>query len=163
MFMQNISDVLYRVKRGLVGYVSYLAACEMNQSFSEYILYEPTLRILTACSFSVRCEVPCPGIVKKGAGDFKKLDFVAEGGEQFALELKWARKSLINVDGDVNKLKKYIAATPNARGFLCVFGRRSHIENIEFKALTLSEKGKPVFADFGITRFGCRVFEVFSE
>jgi hypothetical protein len=27
-------DVLYRVKRGRAGYVSYLTACEMNQSFS---------------------------------------------------------------------------------------------------------------------------------
>jgi hypothetical protein len=26
------ADVLYRVKRGLAAYVSYLAACEMNRS-----------------------------------------------------------------------------------------------------------------------------------
>jgi len=36
---EEIRDALYRVKRGLCGYVSYLAACEMNQAFSEYILY----------------------------------------------------------------------------------------------------------------------------
>ena len=40
--------MLYRVQRGLAGYVSYLAACDMNRAFSEYVLYEPTLRILTA-------------------------------------------------------------------------------------------------------------------
>jgi hypothetical protein len=53
-------DALYRIKRGLAGYVSYLAACEMNESFSEYILYEPILRILTARDYSVECEVECP-------------------------------------------------------------------------------------------------------
>ena len=52
-------EVLYRIKRGLSGYISYLATCEMNQAFSEYILYEPTLRILTARGYAVRCEAPC--------------------------------------------------------------------------------------------------------
>jgi len=54
-------DVLYRVKRGLAAYVSYLAACEMNQAFSEYVLYEPILRILTARGYTVECEAECPG------------------------------------------------------------------------------------------------------
>ena len=37
-------DALYRIKRGLAAYVSYLAACEMNAAFSEHILHEPVLR-----------------------------------------------------------------------------------------------------------------------
>jgi hypothetical protein len=49
-------NVLHRIKRGLRGYVSYLAACEMNEAFSEYVLYEPILRIITARSYTVRCE-----------------------------------------------------------------------------------------------------------
>ena len=32
---QEPDNVLFRIKRGLSGYVSYLAACEMNQAFSE--------------------------------------------------------------------------------------------------------------------------------
>ena len=31
-------NVLYRIQRGLSGYVSYLAACEMNSTFTEYML-----------------------------------------------------------------------------------------------------------------------------
>lgn len=61
MSRDPILDVLNRVKRGLAGYVSYVAACERNESFSEYNLYEPTLRILSAQRFSVKCESPCPG------------------------------------------------------------------------------------------------------
>ena len=62
------NDVLYRLKRGLSGYVSYLAASEMNESFSEYLLYEPILRILTARGFTVQCEVVCPGLQLRRIG-----------------------------------------------------------------------------------------------
>ena len=55
-------NVLFRIQRGLAGYVSYLAACEMNAAFSEYVLYEPILRILTGRNYCVQCEVECPGI-----------------------------------------------------------------------------------------------------
>lgn len=65
------NDVLYRIKRGLAGYVSYLAACEMNEAFSEYALYEPILRILTARGDVVHSEFPCPGIRQPKTGDKK--------------------------------------------------------------------------------------------
>ena len=69
------TDALHRVKRGLSAYVSYLAACEMNQAFSEYVLYEPILRILMARGFCVECEYECPGIEQPEQGDKKRLDF----------------------------------------------------------------------------------------
>lgn len=94
--LQEPTNVLYRIKRGLSGYVSYLAACEMNESFSEYVLYEPILRILTACGYSVKCEVVCPGMEKPATGDLKRLDFVADDnqGLRFAMEVKWARQEI---------------------------------------------------------------------
>ena len=156
-----IIDDLYRVKRGLAGYVSYLAACEMNQSFSEYVLYEPTLRILTARGWSVRCECPCPGYEKLGAGDFKKLDFVCTGQHgNVAIEMKWARKAKLNVKSDVEKLQKYIQATQGSRGFLFIFGRKSDVEHLNLSAKGIVESGKPIYAEFGVTRFGCRNYEV---
>ncbi len=99
------NDVLYRIKRGLAGYVSYLAACEMNESFSEYLLYEPILRILTARGYVVECEVTCPGIEQPKTGDKRKLDFVArKNGLTFAVEVKWARTVKPNIDDDLMKL-----------------------------------------------------------
>src|SRR5215216_3785587 len=89
--------VLYRIQRGLAGYVSYLAACEMNKAFSEYVLYEPTLRILTAQSYTVESERACPGFPPKG-GDKKKIDFVVKGANpivHFAMEMKWTKKRTI--------------------------------------------------------------------
>ena len=121
-------NVLYRIQRGLSGYVSYLAACEMNSTFSEYVLYEPVLRILTARNYSAQSEVPAPGIQKKAAGDPQRIDFVARKNDHyFALEVKWAKKSKVNVTRDHNKLTKFMESANGARGFLCVFGRQSHI------------------------------------
>jgi hypothetical protein len=156
-----ILDVLYRVKRGLAGYVSYLAACDMNQSFSEYILYEPTLRILTAQGWAVECEYPCPGYQKQGSGDYKKIDFVAsKQSTSFAIEMKWAKKQKINVASDIEKLLKYLQANNQARGFISVFGRRGHIEQLSLGGHNVKERGSPVYAEFGVTRYGCRNYEV---
>ena len=152
-------DVLYRIKRGLPGYISYLAACEMNEAFSEYVLYEPTLRILATLGFHVMCEYPCPGFNKNGPGDYKKIDFVAEGnGEKFAIEMKWAKKKKIEISGDVEKLEKFKENNQTSKAFLCVFGRKSHIENLDLGVNVLKEQGKAVYAEFGITKYGCRVF-----
>ncbi len=155
------SDVLYRIKRGLSGYVSYLAACEMNQSFSEYILYEPTLRILTALGFSVKCEEPCPGVPRKARGDVKKLDFVADGnGLRFAIEMKWVRTRRPRVVGDIEKLRCFRNSTDGALAFLCVFGRKSFLVGLTLPDAGLREQGEPVYAEFGVTKYGCRVYQV---
>jgi Holliday junction resolvase len=154
-------NVLYRIKRGLAGYVSYLAACEMNEAFSEYVLYEPILRILTARGFTANCEVRCPGLEKGPVGDAKKLDFVAKrNGIQFAIEAKWASRRRINVKRDLEKLAAFRASTHGARSFLCVFGRKKYIRRLSLPRNLFRERGKPIFAEFGVTRFGCRVFEL---
>ncbi len=72
----------------------------MNQAFSEYVLYEPILRILTARGYTVNCEFPCPGLPKPvGGGDFKKIDFEVNGhGQRFAMEVKWAKRARLDVD-----------------------------------------------------------------
>jgi len=160
---RSVFNVLDRLKRGLSGYVSYLAACEMNQAFSEYILYEPILRILTACGYKVYCEYPCPGLKKKGRGDQKKIDFYVTangGGFQFAIEIKWARKKHLDVSEDCVKLLQYYKKCHGSRSFLCVFGRKSCIQELALKNNSLSEIGKAVYADFGVTRYGCRMFEL---
>lgn len=156
-------NVLYRIKRGLAGYVSYLAACEMNESFSEYVLYEPILRILTARRYVVACEVECPGIVHPPKGDRKRLDFVVVGpGLEFALEVKWAKSRRLDVAKDHEKLVAFSQARKEAgaKAFLCVFGKKSDVADVVLSPNDFQERGGAVFAEFGITRYGCRVFEV---
>ena len=155
------SNALYRVKRGLCGYISYLAACEMNQAFSEYVLYEPILRVLMARGFTVRCEYVCPGIEHAVKGDKKRLDFFATGANvTFAMEVKWAKSNTINVEKDMKKLEAFCNATPDAMAFLCVFGRKTFIEALDMSKCSLKEKGKAVYADLRRTKYGCRIFQV---
>jgi hypothetical protein len=137
-------NVLYRIKRGLSGYVSYLAACEMNASFSEYVLYEPILRILTARHYSVQCEVECPGVGKSKTGDRKRLDFVATGPAHFALEVKWAKSGSLNVENDYKKLLGFLASggSPGRRAFLCVFGTESNISHPTLKPDKFTKLGR---------------------
>lgn len=153
---------MYRIQRGLAGYVSYLAACEMNKAFSEYVLYEPTLRILTAQMFTVETECPCPGFPPK-SGDKKKLDFVVTrvaDNVRFALEMKWAKKRTIpKVKDDIDKLQKFHEANQDAECFLCVFGVKSVLQELVIPD-GVKERRAAVYADLRKTRFGCRVFEL---
>ena len=159
------ADVLYRIKRGLSGYVSYLAACEMNESFSEYVLYEPILRILTARHYLVECEVECPGVAQPHTGDRKRLDFVASRDNvRFAVEVKWAQSRSIDVSNDHSKMAAFLkCGSAKERAFLCVFGRESHIGRLALKPHLFEERGHAVVARFGKTRYGCRIFELRSK
>ena len=136
--------VLYRIKRGLAGYISYLAACEMNEAFSEYVLYEPMVRILTARGYTVQSEVPCPGVQQPKTGDKKKIDFVAcrkDKNLTCAIEVKWARNNKITIDSDLAKLSACLSADPTWKAFLCVFGRESHITGSIPRPDLLRERG----------------------
>lgn len=154
------TDVLYRIKRGLCGYFSYLAACDMNESFSEYLLYEPILRILTSRGYRVECEVECPGVKQSTAGDRKRLDFQAQrDGVNFALEVKWAKQRSPDISKDLAKLMGYREAT-NGLAFLCVFGRNSVLSGLDLKSKQLIQKGGLITADLGKTRYSCRVYQL---
>ena len=169
-------DVLFRLKRGLAGYISYLAACEMNTAFSEYMLYEPILRILTARGYRVECEYAVPDDARDTRGDKKRIDFHAsqqlddgQGGVQFAMEVKWVKKSRLKIDNDIDKLRKYLDyfESAEAQAFLCVFGKKTDLDS--FCETTLPNKpsltpiGKTRIADFGKTRFGCSVYELHNK
>ncbi|MCE9658190.1 MAG: hypothetical protein K8R60_06485 [Burkholderiales bacterium] len=157
-------DVLYRIKRGLAGYVSYLAACEMNQAFSEYVLYEPILRILMARGFTVECEYECPGVAQPAKGDKKRIDFRATGQHlELAIEVKWTKATKPKLDSDLAKLHGFAAARPASVPLLVLFGRESHLTKFASPDDALKERGDAVIAQLGRTRYGCRIFELKTE
>lgn len=154
-------EVLFRIQRGLAGYISYLAACDVNPAFSEYVLYEPILRILMARGYSVRCEFPCPGIPQPARGDRKKVDFEAtKPSQRFALEVKWAKQQRLNVANDYRKLVAFKNADSTARSFLCVFGRKSHLHQVRLLNGSFTMRGEPIYADFRRTVYGCLIYEL---
>lgn len=155
------ANVFYRIQRGLAGYVSYLAACEMNEAFSEYVLYEPMLRVLTARGYTVVCESDNTGLPKAPKGEAKKMDFEVHGHElHFAIEVKWLREANADVDNDVLKLSSFLANGADRRAFLCAFGVLSAIETLHLSSGKFTEVGDLVYAEFGVTRYGCRVFQL---
>lgn len=154
-------DVLYRIKRGMAGYVSYLAACEMNEAFSEYVLYEPILRILMARGYTVACEYECPGVAQPPKGDKKRLDFRATGhGLELAIEVKWTKAAKPDLDSDLAKLHGLATARPASIPLLVLFGRESYLTKFASPDAALKERGDAVVAAFGTTRYGCRIFEL---
>lgn len=173
MHNSPIVEALYRVKRALVGHISYLAACEANTVFSEYILYETVFRALSGQGFGVMCEVPCDWLQKPAGGDWKRIDFRATKPQvgDMAIEVKWENKTTIDIQNDVNKLTLFLDQFPNIRAFLCVFGVASKITNVRPSAFTGEdadhlntyprvEVGSLCIADLKVTKFSCRVFEV---
>jgi hypothetical protein len=156
-------NVLYRVQRGLAGYVSYLAACEMKSAFNEYVLYEPILRILIARGYSVRCESPFP-LVKKRKGDHKRIDFVARKATTLiALEVKWARKRKVSVKRDYDKLVAFQQKYPQAHCIICIFGQWDHTKNLSLPKDQFNLRLKPVYALMKATQYGCQIFELAAQ
>jgi len=128
-----MSSVLEPICRGLVGYVSYLAACRNSTVYSEYLLYEPLLRIVQAQGYSANCEVAVPCSVT-GKGDKKRIDFVLKrGADHAAVEVKWIKSARPNIVKDVNKLVSYGKST-GASGYVLLFGQSGYFCNLSVNA-----------------------------
>jgi hypothetical protein len=165
-------ETLFRIQRGLAGHVSFLATCDANIVFTEYLLYEPILSILRHRKYHVACEVPWAGPAAAAGGDPRRLDFVAaKGGQIIALEIKWLRwgnqaeRDYLDIKRDTGKLVEARKAKQAHRCFLCVFGRHSQIAQfrgakVQAQIAKYDEALPPLYADFRRTIFGSRIFEL---
>lgn len=161
--LSDPDNVLFRIQRGLVGFVSYLTACEMKAAYSEYVLYEPILRIMMATGYSVRCECPFPIVFnpRKKKGDHKRIDFVAEkSGRRLALEVKWSKKQKVNVKTDYEKLIAFQRKHPDSDCFLCVFGQWNHIKKPVLSGGQFKPRLEPLYAFWKATQYGCHIYEL---
>jgi hypothetical protein len=165
-------ETLFRIQRGLAGYVSFLATCDANIVFTEYLLYEPTLRILRQMGYEVQCEAPAAGPKSQNGGDSQRLDFLAtQGCLTMAIEMKWLRwqtddpREYLSIERDTNKLIRALVSKQATRSLLCIFGRHTQIRHFQ-GANAQAQLGKynealpPVYADLRRTVFGCRIFEL---
>jgi hypothetical protein len=162
-------EALFRVQRGLAGHVSFLATCDVNIVFTEYLLYEPILTILRQMRYEVQCEVPCDNQPAGALGDPRRVDFIAtNAGAAFALEVKWLRwndddnRDYLDIKRDTDKL---IEIQPPTRCFLSIFGRHSQIAEFhggkaKAQIAKYEEVLPPLYADFRRTSYGCRVFQL---
>lgn len=87
-----MSSILNPICRGLVGHISYLAACSASEVYSEYLLYEPIMRIAQSKGYRVQCEYP---VYKGQHGDSKRIDFDLlhkDRKERLGIEVKWVKR-----------------------------------------------------------------------
>jgi hypothetical protein len=127
-----MSSVLNPICRGLVGYVSYLASCDAATVYSEYLLYEPLLRIAKSQGYTARCEVPVPRI-NGGVGDHPRIDFYLQRShDRLGLEVKWIKSKSSDISKDVNKLRSFNIQT-GAKGYVLLFGRSSFFGSLKPK------------------------------
>ena len=145
-----MTAILNTICRGVVGYVSYLATCGSSTVYSEYILYEPILRIAKSQGYDVHCERKVDSL-QKSKGDSPRIDFLLTKSEiSIALEVKWAKQRTINVEKDVEKLQLLYESNEANEAVLLVFGPLKFIENLRFsKNRKLSQKGKLIKWDAG--------------
>ena len=153
--MSQIFNVLCR---GLVGYYSYMATTNSNTIYSEYLLYEPLLRIFQAKGYKVHCEF---AIKKSGVGDNKRIDFyVKKDLKEFAIEIKWAKRKTININNDINKLKE-CNKLYGANGYILVFGYFNILNKLKFSHNNkYINYGKIVYWDSGRTNYAARWFRI---
>lgn len=152
-----MSSILNPICRGIVGYVSYMATCSVSEVYSEYLLYEPIMRIAQSKGFSVQCEFP----VSQGArGDAKRIDFDLlhkERGERVGIEVKWVKKKTRNFDADVEKLQTHFLQK-KAAGYLLIFGPKRFVS--ESRPAKFLSQGKLVEWAAGKTHYAACWFRV---
>ncbi len=153
-----MSQIFNILCRGLVGHYSYMATTSSNTVYSEYLLYEPMLRIFQAKGYHTHCEFT---IENSGKGDNKRIDFrVKKDLIEFAIEVKWARSKTINVDNDIDKLIMYNNKY-KSNGYILVFGYFSDIQNLKFSNnKKYISSGKIVHWDSGKTNYAARWFKI---
>jgi hypothetical protein len=66
----------------------------------------------------------------------------------------------LNVGTDYGKLAAFRRMKRPSRGFSCVFSTGSIVANMRLTPASFQGRGQLGFADFGVTRFGCRSFVV---
>lgn len=66
----------------------------------------------------------------------------------------------LKIERDIEKLRGVFRSVKGAYPLLCLFGRRSFIENIDLANQGCVERGEAVYADFKSTIYGCRIFQL---
>ena len=142
--------------RGIVGYVSYNATCDLSPVYSEYMLYEPIARIAKGQGYSVSCEYPAANQTS-GPGDKKRIDFkFTKSGESILVEVKWVRTKTATIAGDLEKLR----STDAEQKYLLIFGEEKVVDAFTgdqgTKLPPAKNSGKVVNWNTGKTHYAAR-------
>lgn len=105
--IESIADVV-------TGYITFQARCGLSLVYSEYLLYEPILRVARHLNWNVRFEAELQKL-QGGPGDCERIDFIfwpeddTKRESQVGLEVKWPRDrdASLKINNDISKLWRY--------------------------------------------------------
>jgi len=110
---KSIKAKVTTIIEGLTAYRVYLSKCNVGEAYSEYLFYEPVIRMMNhRKGLKIKCEFP----IKKGekrAGDYERIDFVIIDTDTekvlLLIELKYCKKlgDVGNFKRDIIKLNEY--------------------------------------------------------
>jgi len=139
-----------------------LAACRSSTVYSEYLLYEPVLRIAKSQGYEVECEYRVKEL-KKDRGACPKVDFYLwkNGYDDIALEVKWAKRNPVYIEKDIEKLAFLKEHYDGLNAAIIVFGKLPVINDVKFsKKRVLRQIGKTVAWDAGKTKYAAKYYAV---
>lgn len=110
-YSPKVKGLLTTIADGLTGYMTYQSRCGLSPAYTEYLLYDPIVRIAKDKEWIVRSEETVSGKGKRG--DNKRIDFFLNATKYdqlfVGLEIKWIpkKRKVIDIENDVEKLRVF--------------------------------------------------------
>ncbi len=117
----------------LTAYLTLQAREGLSPAYSEYLLYDPIVRVARYRGLVIRSEV---GLQKMnpGRGDLERIDFAFQASHRsratLFVEVKYVPRlrTWIDITNDVRKLQRVLEdAPPRSRAFVILAGRKRRI------------------------------------
>lgn len=127
--MDSTLATIQSISQGLTAYMTYQARCGMSPAYSEYLLYDPIVRIAKNLGWQTITEYAV-NKGKKKPGDYKRVDFILTRknpvSASIVLEIKWLPRKVkaLSIERDIKKIKKLLPLlkTKLRSGFVLLAG-----------------------------------------
>lgn len=136
---EALTELARNLPRAVTSWLTFEAACNRQELFSEYYLAKPIGEYLQANTVGIlKSEYDHPVLSSYDAGRNPQIDFVILRNGQnsnicFALEVKWIRKGTISqmiprIYNDILRLRLLVSSISNAQFYFLISGLRDDID-----------------------------------
>ncbi|HQK41838.1 MAG TPA: hypothetical protein PKV39_02490 [bacterium] len=167
-------NLIKAIGEGILGYMLYQSRCGIQEAYSEYLLYDPIVRISKDKNWAIESEFSVDS--KKGKGDKQRIDFLCSSSKdktnlRIGLEIKFLKTGNSQLDlkkdkDKLNSLNDYVDYT-KLYGFIVIAGNHSkiNVKKIEKlrQELDLTEYFKCTFENQFKKSFGVTVLKVIEK
>ncbi len=124
-------NLIVAISEGILGYMLYQSRCGIYEAYSEYLLYDPIVRISKDKNWKIESEFSVDS--KKGKGDKQRIDFLftslTDDNIKIGLEIKYLKygNSSLDIKKDmikINSLKNFVDYSI-LYGFIIIAGNHS--------------------------------------